>query len=566
MGRVLNMSTTKNEIVKTLVDCGATHAFTLPGLGITWMLDDFYEYRSKIKMVLSRSEQHASIMAQAYGKVLGKPAVFMGMGPFSTTSGAFGVLEAYFAGTPMVMLTDTACYDGFAMRGVYQTMTGDYGAADARTVLKTMTKFCAYATELDEAVYGLQMAFKHASLPRYGPAAVVLKSTIIRREFSPNPRVTLYPVAGHLAYTPARPDSAAVHALAAMVKRAERPLMIVGQGAQNDRARELLRQVVESAGIAVATSYNGKGVLDETSTSSVGMLGTWGCKAANQALRAADLIIAVGASLGPDYMKFCDKEFLDPDRQNLVQIDVDPRNSGWVYPVKLAITGDVADVLEMLQGQDLGAPKKAAREKWISENNRDHNFGVIPNYKSPEGMVHNTDIIRALDEHLTPNHLLTLDAGTNRIWVTGTMKIRTPGQLLAPGGIGGMGWSIPAAIGAKIAKPEKRVISLTGDGGAGMSVAALSTAVSENAPITVVVANNAGLGMVRDNMKGAHYGVNYPPTNFAMMARSMGCKGIEVTRPQDMLAALKEAESSDGPCLIDVAIDPEASHHPASDY
>ena len=560
------MSTTKNEIVKTLVDCGATHAFTLPGLGITWMLDDFYEHRSKIKMVLSRSEQHASIMAQAYGKVLGKPAVFMGMGPFSTTSGAFGVLEAYFAGTPMVMLTDTSCYDGFAMRGVYQTMTGDYGAADARTVLKTMTKFCAYATELDEAVYGLQMAFKHASLPRYGPAAVVLKSTIIRREFSPNPRVTLYPAAGHLAYTPARPDSAAVHALAAMVKRAERPLMIVGQGAQNDRARELLRKVVESAGIAVATSYNGKGVLDETSTSSVGMLGTWGCKAANQALRAADLIIAVGASLGPDYMKFCDKEFLDPDRQNLVQIDVDPRNSGWVYPVKLAITGDAADVLEMLQGQDLGAPKKAAREKWIAENNRDHNFGVIPNYNSPEGMVHNTDIMRALDEHLTPNHLLTLDAGTNRIWVTGTMKIRTPGQLLAPGGIGGMGWSIPAAIGAKIAKPEKRVISLTGDGGAGMSVTALSTAVSENAPITVVVANNAGLGMVRDNMKGAHYGVNYPPTNFAMMARSMGCRGIEVTRPQDMLAALKEAESSDGPCLIDVAIDPEASHHPASDY
>jgi len=181
-------------------------------------------------------------------------------------------------------------------------------------------------------------------------------------------------------------------------------------------------------------------------------------------------------------------------------------------------------------------------------------------------MVHNTDIMRALDKHLTPDHLLTLDAGTNRIWVTGTMKIRTPGQLLAPGGIGGMGWSIPAAIGAKIAKPEKRVISLTGDGGAGMSVTALSTAVSENAPITVVVANNAGLGMVRDNMKGAHYGVNYPPTNFAMMAKSMGCRGIEVTRPQDMLAALEEAESSDGPCLIDVAIDPEASHHPASDY
>lgn len=560
------MGTTKNEIVKTLVDCGATHAFTLPGLGITWMLDDFYEHRSKLRMVLSRSEQHASIMAQAYGKVLGKPAVFMGMGPFSTTTGAFGVLEAYFAGTPMVMLTDTSCYDGFAMRGVYQTMTGDYGAADARTVLKTMTKFCAYATELDEAVYGLQMAFKHASLPRYGPAAVVLKSSIIRREFVPNPRVTLYPAAGHLAYTPSRPDASAINELASMIKRAERPLMIVGQGAQNDQARALLRKVVESAGVAVATSYNGKGVLDETSPSSVGMLGTWGCKAANHALRDADLIIAVGASLGPDYMKFCDKDFLNPSRQTLVQIDVDPRNSGWVYPVKLAITGDAADALEMLSSLDLGVSKRDSRNKWIAKNNLDHDFGVIPEYKSPAGMVHNTDIMKALDQHLTSDHLLTLDAGTNRIWVTGTMKIRTPGQLLAPGGIGGMGWSIPAAVGAKIAKPEKRVISLTGDGGAGMSVTSLSTAISENAPITVVVANNAGLGMVRDNMKGEHYGVNYPPTNFATMAKAMGCRGIEVTRAQDMLPALKEAENGDGPCLIDVSIDPQASHHPASDY
>jgi acetolactate synthase-1/2/3 large subunit len=162
--------------------------------------------------------------------------------------------------------------------------------------------------------------------------------------------------------------------------------------------------------------------------------------------------------------------------------------------------------------------------------------------------------------------LLTLDAGNNRIWVTGTLKIRTPGQLLVPGGIGGMGWSIPAGVGAKIGRPDKRVISLTGDGGAGMSVAALSTAISENAPITVVVANNCGLGMVRDNMKGEAYGVNYPPTNFATIAKGMGCHAIEVTRSQDMLEALKEAEKMDGPCLIDVAVDPAASHHPASDY
>ena len=560
------MAATKHHIVKTLVECGATHAFTLPGLGITWMLDDFYAAREKLRLVLTRSEQHASIMAQAYGKVLGKPGVFMGMGPFATTTGAFGVLEAYFAGSPMVVLTDTSCYDGFAMRGVYQTMTGDYGAADAATVFRTMTKFCAYATEVDEAVYGIQMAFKHATLPRYGPAAVVLKTSIIRREFETNKRITLYPSAGHLVHTPARPDIQAVKHLAESVKQAERPLFVVGQGVQNDRARSLLANVASRAGIAVATSYNGKGVIDETLPISVGMLGTWGCKAANAALRQADLVVAMGASLGPDYMRFCESDFLNPRTQRVMQVDVDARNSGWVYPVEHSITGDAADVLDMLAALDLGEEKRPKREAWIAENNQKHGYGVIDTYKTASGTLHNTEIVRALNKHLTSEHLLTLDAGSNRIWVTGTLCLRTPGQLLAPGGIGGMGWSIPAAVGAKIAKPEKRVIALTGDGGAGMSVAALSTAFAENAPITVVVANNAGLGMVRDNMRGPHYGVDYSHTDFAMIARAMGCRGLSVTRTQDLLPALRESEAGDGPCLIDVAIDPEASHHPASDY
>ena len=560
------MAATKHHIVKTLVECGATHAFTLPGLGITWMLDDFYAAREKLRLVLTRSEQHASIMAQAYGKVLGKPGVFMGMGPFATTTGAFGVLEAYFAGSPMVVLTDTSCYDGFAMRGVYQTMTGDYGAADAATVFRTMTKFCAYATEVDEAVYGIQMAFKHATLPRYGPAAVVLKTSIIRREFETNKRITLYPSAGHLVHTPARPDFQAVKHLAESVKQAERPLFVVGQGVQNDRARSLLANVASRAGIAVATSYNGKGVIDETLPISVGMLGTWGCKAANAALRQADLVVAMGASLGPDYMRFCESDFLNPRTQRVMQVDVDARNSGWVYPVEHSITGDAADVLDMLAALDLGEEKRPKREAWIAENNQKHGYGVIDTYKTASGTLHNTEIVLALNKHLTSEHLLTLDAGSNRIWVTGTLCLRTPGQLLAPGGIGGMGWSIPAAVGAKIAKPEKRVIALTGDGGAGMSVAALSTAFAENAPITVVVANNAGLGMVRDNMRGPHYWVDYSHTDFAMIARAMGCRGLSVTRTQDLLPALRESEAGDGPCLIDVAIDPEASHHPASDY
>jgi acetolactate synthase-1/2/3 large subunit len=558
--------TTKNKIVESIVDCGAQHAFTLPGLGVTWMLNEFYEARHKLKLVLSRSEQHASIMAQAYGKILGKPALFMGQGPFATTTGAFGILEAYFAGTPMVVLTDTSCYDGFGMRGVYQTMTGDYGAADARTVLKTMTKSTNYATDVDEAVYGIQMAFKHAALPRMGPAAVVLKSNIIRKDFQCNPRVTLFDAKGFLAHSGAKPDPDAVSAVARALSNAKKPIIVAGQGCQSPKARQLLAEVANKSGIAVATSYNGKGVIDETSSVSVGMLGTWGCKSANAALRDSDLVLVIGASLGPDYMRFCESSFLNPDEQRVIQVDVDPRNSGWVYPVEMSIQAESSDFLHILSGLDAGLSKKESRLEWISQNNKANGFGTLPDIQTKSGFVHSAEIVKALDSHLTADDVLTLDAGNNRIWVTAAMRIRTPGQLLSPGGIGGMGWSIPAAIGAKAAVPEKRMIALTGDGGAGMSVTALSTAIAENLPVTVVVSNNRGLGMVRDNMKGIDFGVTYPATNFAVMARAMGCESAEVSSKDELDDALNESRKLKAPYLIDIAVDPEVSHHQISDY
>ena len=560
------MPTTKNALVRTLLDCGATHAFTLPGLGITWMLDEFDEVRDRLRVVLTRSEQVASVMAQVYGRLTGKPGVFMGQGPWVSTTGGFGILEAQFAGSPMVVLTDTSCYDGFGMYGVYQTMTGDYGAADVRTVLGTMTKYTAYATEPDEAVYGLQLAFKHARLPRMGPAALVLKTPIIRREMPQQERVKLYPSAGYLRHTPPRVDQDAVEQLAALIAKAKNPVIVAGQGAQTERSRAMLAEVAGSAGIAVATSYNGKGVIDETAPVAVGMLGTWGSSSANRMLGKADVVVALGASLGPDYLRFRDEGLIDPSRQTIAQVDIDPRHAGWVYPVDLAITGDVAEVLEGLADLPLGQEKCAARIADIVANNREHGFGVLPAAVAATGTLHNADIVRVLDRVLTPSDMLVLDAGNNRIWVTSKLRIRTPGQLVVPGGIGGMGWGLPAAAATKLVHPQRNVICLIGDGGAAMTLAALATCVQERLPITVIVANNQGLGMVRDNMKGRRIAVDFSELDFAMIARGMGCNGIRVDRAEELADAIVAARSSELPTVIDVAVDPQASHVPVSDY
>ncbi len=567
------MSTTKRALVNTLLECGADHAFTLPGLGITWMLDEFHEVRDRLRVVLTRSEQIASVMAQVYGKLTGRPGVFMGQGPFASTTGAFGILEAQFAGSPMVVLTDTSCYDGFGMYGVYQTMTGDYGAADVRAVLGTMTKYTGYATEPHEAVYGLQLAFKHAQLPRMGPAALVLKSPIIRREMPQQARVNLYPSDGYLRHTPARPDADAVGRLAAMIAAAACPVIVAGQGAQTARARALLAELAERAGIAVATSYNGKGVIDETSPAAVGMLGTWGSRSANRMLGKADLVLALGASLGPDYLRFRDEGLIDPARQRIVQVDVDPRHAGWVYPVELGVTGDVADVLAMLLELPLGEEARAARLAAVDANNREHGFGVLPQSVAASGSLHYADIVRALDRTLTPQDMLVLDAGNNRIWVTTCLRLRTPGQLVVPGGIGGMGWGLPAAAATRLVHPDRHVICVIGDGGIAMTLSALATCVQERLPITVIVANNQGLGMVRDNMKGRRTAVDFSTIDFAMVARGMGCHGIRVDRADalaDAIAQSRESLRQSGdralPTVIDVAVDPEASHVPVSDY
>jgi acetolactate synthase-1/2/3 large subunit len=161
---------------------------------------------------------------------------------------------------------------------------------------------------------------------------------------------------------------------------------------------------------------------------------------------------------------------------------------------------------------------------------------------------------------------LTLDAGTNRIWATTSLKVRTPGQLIVPGGIGGMGWGAPAAAATKLVHPEKNVVCLTGDGGFAMTMNVMATCIQENLPITVVVANNSGLGMVRDNLKDRRIAVDFSPTDFAQIARGMGCRGVNVSTREELDAALKAARGSSIATVIDVAVDPLSSHVPVSDY
>jgi acetolactate synthase-1/2/3 large subunit len=556
---------TKEALVQVMIEAGAQRAFALPGLGISWSLDAFAARRGEIDVVLARSEQIASIMAQVTGRLTGRPGVYMGQGPFTATSGAFGILEAHLAGSPMVAVTDTSDYDGFGQYGVYQTMTGDYGAGDVVAALRGITKFCTLAATPQEAVYGLQMAFKHASLPRFGPAAVVLRTGIIRQEVPDAPRARLYPTAGYLTYTAPRPDAAALARLADLLGRAQRPVFIAGNGVLAAHAGAALQSLADRLGAAVATSYNAKGVVDETRDVCVGMLGTWGHRAANRAVQAADLVVMLGASMGPDYTRFRDPAMVRPGEQTLVQVDIDPRNAGWVYPVDLAITGDVADVLRDLLDREIPAPERDVRLAAIRALKAEHAYDALPDLPAAAGTVHHADLVRAVQQFLGPDDMLTLDAGSNRIWMTFGLRVRHPGQVIVPGGTGGMGWAPPAAVAAKLVDPRRRVTCVAGDGGFAMTMPVVATCVDRGLPVVFVVSNNQGLGMVRDNLGASRVATDYGDIDFAKVGEGLGARGMRVDHRDDLLDALHAAHRDGGPVVVDVKVDPAASYLPATD-
>lgn len=550
------MPKTNETIVRTLIESGITRGFTLPGLGITWSLPAFYDAKAEFDVVLTRNEWIASVMTQVTGRLTGRPAVLMGQGPWVTTIGGMGILEAHFSGSPMVVLTETSDYDGYGQMGVYQTMTGDYGGADAMASLKPITKYSTYATTPEEAVYGTQMAVKHALLPRQGPAAVVMKTSIIRAEMPETTKPKLYGSKGYYAYTPSRPDSAAVAQLAEMIDKAERPVIIAGNGVRISQAYDALAALAHQFGAPVATTASGKGVIAETHDWALGTCGNFGQATANAYIGAADLVLAVGTRLGPADTTNENPALIDPARQTLIQIDIEPKNASWTYPCDTVVIGDAALVLRQItEAVDAaGAPSAdavAARKAALDATREEHGFFADPLYDSDAVPIMPPRLFKELHRVMADDALVTCDAGENRLFMTHFFQTKGPGSLLMPG-IGAMGYAVPAALAGKLVFPDRQVIAVTGDGGFSMAMNGIMTARDENIPIVVVVLNNSALGWVKHGQGNRTINSSFSDMNFADIAKAIGVNGIRVEQPAAIAGAIEEALAARKPTVVDV--------------
>ena len=543
-----------------LVEAGIDHVFGMPGGCTPFLYDALFDKKDQINTVLVRHEGGAAVMADLHARLTGRPAVVMGQGPWIGTSGGIGVIESLHTGLPMLIICDTSDYFSLPQHGPYQSGSGEYGSFDLPGMMKAMTKYTTVASNASEFLHGLQLAIKHATTGRPGPAAVLVKWNVAFEGVDPKAvKPPVHPLSGHLNISAPCISPADADRAVEMLLAARSPVMITGQGVRCSRAFDEVEELAELIGIPVATSFLGKSSIRETHDCAVGTMGAIGQKVANQKITSADVILAVGSSLAPDNTKWLSPEFIDPERQKIIQIDIESRNAGWTFPVEMGITSDAKLALQAIiqairergvrfdVGERIESLRKAKVEAdCFNEEIASSNETPI----APERVVKEVGAI--LDE----DDLLVLDGGNNRMWFTHHFQSKKAGQVLAGGGVAAIGYGPPAALAAQIIHPERRVICACGDGGMMMHLYALEMARDLELPVTFVVLNNSCLGNVRDFLAAdRRMATEYSQPNFAKIAQGFSLNSVRIEKPEELGSALAKAHGSREAWLIDVIVD-----------
>ena len=547
-------------IVQFLQEAGIDAVFGIPGGGTGQIFSHLVGKEGTINTYLVRHEQTAAIMADAYARATGKPAVIMGQGLFMGSNAAFGIMEAMLSSSPMLVLTDTSD-GGVGQHPANQSGAGEYGSIDLHNIFRSMTKYTTLATSPKEAALGAQLAIKHATSGRPGPACLLMRTASISGEVDLESPPFIHDTAGYL--NTAKPQAAPqdIQKAIDILSQAKRPVIVAGNGVHMADAHGALQQLAEQWNAPIATSYKGKSAIAETHPLSVGMVGIYGQEAANRAVGDADAVLVVGAKLSPQDTVRERPSVFNPRGQRIIQIDIDDRNAGWTFPVELGLIGDAGSILgQLVEASGEVAPATAGnRGEWAS---------ALPHRKADLGFYEDaglhTDsapampqrVVKILQDTMPADTIYSLDAGNNRTWMAHFFKSQQAHTFFCPGGTAGMGWGLPAAVGLQIAYPGRQVVCVTGDGGYMMTVNALSTAMQYQLPMICVVFNDGALGMVRHHQApGEYIASEFAETDNAAVARGFGCFGVQVADSRDLPDALRQAQASGLPAVVDVLID-----------
>lgn len=557
------MSSTAARLVDVLTELDIDHVFGFPGGRVIELLEHIHD--SDISLVRPRDEREASVMAEAHGRLTGEPGVLLGQGPWVGSLGAFGQMEARLGSSPMVTITEASERGEYATLAPYQQARGDYGGIDLPEILDGITKEHWEPRRPTETVRSLQLAVKHAVAGRPGPTAVVLDGDTVNEPVPDEVIPPLWETTDQVQSWSSTPPKADVDDAADAFAAADRPVIIAGNGVHASaraagagylgtddapNAYAALQTVADTYDAVVATSYLGKSTIPETHPRAAGVIGAFGHEGANQVVSEADTLLVVGSRLNPMDTNWTAPEFIRPTDQTIIHADIDPRNAGWVYPADYGLIGDAGETLRALQES---APEDAGGNGWAIDRAttaRDSFFA--PACESAAEPIKPQRAVKAIDSVVEEDTTVLADSGNNRFWLLHYLQAPAVGSYFGSGGVGGMGWAVPAAVSAALVT-DGDVIAVTGDGGFSLSMNSVETAVEHGVAPTIVVLNDTSLGMVRQ--MGDVAGAEFVDTDFVAIAEAFGADGVRVTTPAALESALDTARDADRPTVIDARID-----------
>ena len=529
------------------------------------MFDAIYN-SNHFDFILPKHEQGAGHMAEGYARASGKPGVVLVTSGPGATNVITPMQDALSDGTPMVVFCGQVPTSSIG--------TDSFQEADVVGISRACTKWNVMAKSVAELPRRIQEAFEIATSGRPGPVLVDLPKDItagiLRKPIAVSSTLPSLPSAATMAAKELsmKQLEGTVSRVARLVNVAKKPILYVGQGLlAHPDGPQVLKELADKACIPVTTTLQGLGGFDETDPKSLHMLGMHGSAYANMAMQEADLLIAVGARFDDrvtgNISKFTPQAKLaaSENRGGIVHFEIMPKNINKVVQATEAVEGDCADNLRLLLPQVNAVDK---RTEWFDQINYWKSRFPFSLYEqqSSNGPIKPQTLIEKLSDltaHMKDRTVITTGVGQHQMWAAQHFRWRYPRTMITSGGLGTMGYGLPSAIGAKVARPEALVIDIDGDASFNMTLTELSTAAQFNIGVKILLLNNEEQGMVTQ-WQNLFYEDRYSHTHqqnpdFVPLARAMGVAAEKITNPSEIDEKLKWLIESDGPALLEVFTD-----------
>ena len=547
-------------IFKCLQDQNVEFIFGYPGGAVLPIYDELKNFNF-VKHILVRHEQGAGHAAEGYARSTGKPGVLLVTSGPGATNAVTALTDAYMDSVPLV------CISGQVP--THLIGTDAFQECDTTGITRPCTKHNWLVKDIKDLQKTIHKAFEVATTGRPGPVLVDIPKDVQFQKTSYTKLKKQRKINGKTNYQFSQKD---IDELIKLMSKASKPIFYTGGGVVNSgpKASELLRELVNTTGFPITSTLQGLGCYPGEDSHFLGMLGMHGSYEANNAMHDCDLMINIGARFDDRITGKID-EFSPKSKK--VHIDIDPSSINKNVKVDLPIVGDVSEVIASTiktinkLKPNFSKSNKQQVSKWWQQIQKWRSINSFNFVNSSESIKPQYAVQRLYELTKNKDTYITTEVGQHQMWAAQHYKFDKPNRWMTSGGLGTMGYGLPAAVGVQVGHPNKLVIDIAGEASVLMTMQEMSTAVQYNLPIKIFILNNQYMGMVRQWQELLHeknYSESYSEAlpDFMKMAEAYGCKGIKAEKPGDLDDKIQEMIDYDGPVIFDCHVDPNENCFP----